>query len=321
MPIEIVEMETREPEIAHEAIDALYSPERGISYSGSTAGFHCELRFASASHLGVDRLRHTMSAHAVMPVEDVFIASTVIDGEFTEFAAEGESRRLTRGDVTRYPIHGELEATWEDVSLALIRMPLSLLQRVADERSGSPVASLRFLSLSPVSPAAARAWRSLTRFLNREVSEQGGMLENPLIEQRLSETTAAAALTTFPNTVMRTDTEVLRRGAPPAAVRRAVAFIEASAAEPITISDIATAAGVTPRSVQYGFARHMDMTPMAYLQRVRLGFAHRDLKAADPADGVTVVEVARRWGFTKASRFAGEYRTVYGQPPSLTLRS
>jgi AraC-like DNA-binding protein len=58
---------------------------------------------------------------------------------------------------------------------------------------------------------------------------------------------------------------------------------------------------------------------MAYLRRVRLEQAHRDLRDATAAD-VTVTAVASRWGFT-ASRFTEHYRAAYGQLPSQTLRS
>ncbi|MBV9820387.1 MAG: helix-turn-helix domain-containing protein [Solirubrobacterales bacterium] len=60
---------------------------------------------------------------------------------------------------------------------------------------------------------------------------------------------------------------------------------------------------------------------MAYLRRVRLEAAHRELQAADGSDGVTLGAVGRRWGFAKPGRFAGAYRVVDGQPPSRTLRS
>ena len=88
----------------------------------------------------------------------------------------------------------------------------------------------------------------------REVSADGGMLDNPLLEQELTKLAAATALTTFPNTTIRDSTVRGRHTTAPAAVRRALAFIEANAGQPITITDIAREAGVTPRSVQYGFA-------------------------------------------------------------------
>jgi AraC-like DNA-binding protein len=57
------------------------------------------------------------------------------------------------------------------------------------------------------------------------------------------------------------------------------------------------------------------------LRRVRLDHAHQQLCAAGPGDGVTVTEVATRWGFVSLSRFAATYRDAYGVLPSYTVRS
>lgn len=45
---------------------------------------------------------------------------------------------------------------------------------------------------------------------------------------------------------------------------------------------------------QEGFQRHLGISPMAYLRSVRLGRAHADLRAADPARD-TVSVIAYRW--------------------------
>jgi transcriptional regulator GlxA family with amidase domain len=107
----------------------------------------------------------------------------------------------------------------------------------------------------------------------------------------------------------------------PAAVRRAVAFIDEHADRDISAADIADAAHVTIRAVQLAFRRHLDTTPSDYLRRVRLDRAHQELCAASPGDGVTVTEIATRWGFASPSRFAASYRDTYGVLPSHTLRS
>ena len=57
------------------------------------------------------------------------------------------------------------------------------------------------------------------------------------------------------------------RGQPPL-LRRAVAFIHANVQSDIGLSDIAAAVGVTPRSVQYMFRRHLGTTPLEYLRSV-----------------------------------------------------
>jgi transcriptional regulator GlxA family with amidase domain len=106
----------------------------------------------------------------------------------------------------------------------------------------------------------------------------------------------------------------------PATLRRAVAFIDEHAGRHLTVTDIAAASFVTVRAVQLAFRRHLDMTPMQYLRRVRLDRAHQDLLAADPARE-SVTAVAYRWKFASASRFTAYYRGVYGVLPSHTLRS
>jgi transcriptional regulator GlxA family with amidase domain len=71
--------------------------------------------------------------------------------------------------------------------------------------------------------------------------------------------------------------------------------------------------------VQLAFRRHLGVTPLAYLRRVRLEGAHRELLSACP-DRVTVTMVAADWRFTNVSRFSGYYRAAYGVSPAQTLR-
>ena len=108
---------------------------------------------------------------------------------------------------------------------------------------------------------------------------------------------------------------------PPATVRRAAAFIDAHAGQPVTVAEIAAAAGVTARALQYAFRRHYDTTPAGYLRQIRLTRAHRQLQAADPATGATVAQIARRWGWASPASFATAYRKQYGMSPRHTLRA
>jgi transcriptional regulator GlxA family with amidase domain len=75
------------------------------------------------------------------------------------------------------------------------------------------------------------------------------------------------------------------------------------------------------RALQYAFRRYRDTTPLQYARTVRLEHAHRDLRNAGPADGVTVAAVAARWGFANPGRFSADYRAVYGRNPFRTLRA
>ena len=105
----------------------------------------------------------------------------------------------------------------------------------------------------------------------------------------------------------------------PDAVRSAMAFMEAHAAEPIGLPEIAGAVQLSPRAVQAAFRKHLDTTPLGFLRATRMARAHADLQSADPSDGETVTAVANRWGFSQLSRFAHDYKERYGVSPRETL--
>ena len=50
----------------------------------------------------------------------------------------------------------------------------------------------------------------------------------------------------------------------------AVDFMHANMHQPLTLSEVAEATGISVRSLQYGFRRFRDITPLAYLREIRL---------------------------------------------------
>jgi AraC-like DNA-binding protein len=104
----------------------------------------------------------------------------------------------------------------------------------------------------------------------------------------------------------------------PASVRRAAAFIHANAATPITLADIAAAAGVPERTLHESYCRFEGVSPMRALRDIRLDRVRAQLAAADPAANVTTI--ALNAGFTHLGRFAQAYAARFGERPSETLR-
>ncbi|MFG2267157.1 helix-turn-helix domain-containing protein [Streptomyces sp. NPDC048720] len=146
-----------------------------------------------------------------------------------------------------------------------------------------------------------------------------GMADQPLVVSTAARRLAASVLSAFPDTATAAPPGADGADAHPAMLRRALAYIDDHAARPVTVAEIARAARVTVRGLQYAFRRHLDTTPLAHLRRVRLAHAHHDLLAADPADGATVTDIAARWGFHHPGRFASVYRGIYRRPPRVTL--
>jgi transcriptional regulator GlxA family with amidase domain len=181
-------------------------------------------------------------------------------------------------------------------------------------------ADVRFTSMAPASASLGRYCASTVGYLHSLFAGQDPAIAQPLVRAAAVDAAAAAVLATFPNTAS-TDPPRASGRALPAAVRRAVDYIDTHADLPQTLGDIAQATGIGARALQEAFRRHRGTTPMAYLRAVRLERVHRELQAADPAHGATVAAIAARWGFAHRGRFALAYQQAYGRSPQQTLRS
>lgn len=102
-------------------------------------------------------------------------------------------------------------------------------------------------------------------------------------------------------------------------VARAREWIDANLCEPITIDAIAIAAGTSRRGLHRAFKAVLDEAPQAYVRRRRLHRIRRDL-ASDADAARTIASIANRWGIGELGRFAGRYRSLFGELPSETIR-
>ena len=102
-------------------------------------------------------------------------------------------------------------------------------------------------------------------------------------------------------------------------VARARQFMRDHIDEPISVEDLCVHLGVSRRTLQYSFQDVLGLNPVRFLRALRLNGARRTLKAADPKDD-TVTDIAARWGFWHLSHFAADYRSMFEEQPSDTLR-
>jgi AraC-like DNA-binding protein len=109
-----------------------------------------------------------------------------------------------------------------------------------------------------------------------------------------------------------------RRDMLPAVFRRARESLEAHAAEPLDLEQLARQSGIGIRSLQLGFKRHFGVSISGVLQDIRLQQLNARLSKAGP--GERVIDIAFDLGFTHLSRMASVYRAKFGESPSVTLR-
>ncbi|MGX5772121.1 MULTISPECIES: helix-turn-helix transcriptional regulator [Microbacterium] len=275
-----------------------------------------EFSWTSAATPGFSIVSYRLAASVQSAIEpdDQMMACRV--------ASRGAWVGTPRGDLKAglpwLALDGPTSARWQEQ--ADVRAFVFDRARAEDEArrmTGDDRFSLRSTTVgsSPVHRDLAAHWERVFQHVAATLFVPGsgaGIVEAELRRHALH-TTLAVFSPAFAEALERS----AQRTAAPRTVRRAMAYMEQHAQEAITIDDVALAADISPRGLQYAFRRALDQTPMEYLRRRRLAGAHAELQGAT---GVSVAEIGQRWGFASASRFARHYREAYGRSPRQTMR-
>jgi AraC family ethanolamine operon transcriptional activator len=85
--------------------------------------------------------------------------------------------------------------------------------------------------------------------------------------------------------------------------------------DPPTVAELCAGLGVSRRTLQNCFQLTWGMGPLAWLNTLRLNAVRQRLKTA-----TSVTEAATQFGFWHFGHFADDYRALFGELPSSTLR-
>jgi AraC family transcriptional regulator, ethanolamine operon transcriptional activator len=96
-------------------------------------------------------------------------------------------------------------------------------------------------------------------------------------------------------------------------------FVDQHDGEHLSVEQLAAAAGVSERTLRDAFQQYFGVAPVQYLKRRTLHQVRAALKAADPSRA-TVTEIATQFGVWQFGRFARDYRFLFRELPSETLR-
>ena len=204
-----------------------------------------------------------------------------------------------------------------DCSMILIQMPRKVVHERALAWGINKVPKIA-LSYPRQSPEVAAWWQTVLD-LTRNVDQFG--------QQWLRHPAAYAAMEEF---LLSAFTALLcecegeqrfteRYGEP--SFRKAKEYIHANLDRALSSTEIAAHTCVSPRTLEAVFKRFGEVSPLAYSRRSRLQAAHDALRAARLQGRIlSVTEVALAFGFVHMSRFAAQYREMFGCSPSETVR-
>ena len=103
-------------------------------------------------------------------------------------------------------------------------------------------------------------------------------------------------------------------------VARARAMLLSKPDHPVTIAELCEQLHVSRRTLQYCFEDTLGVSPLPFLRSIRLNGARRHLREPESVHR-SVQDVAAHWGFWHMSQFATDYKKLFGEMPSTTLKN
>ena len=237
-----------------------------------------------------------------------------------ESVHRGSPVMVGRGAAALLLPEGDMALRWGESSVTLcVNIDRRAVDDALSDALGREVlAQIDFDPTMSTARSEFRAWTNLLRLLMEQLSRPHNLLSNPLVGTPFVDCLVRGLLlaTDHPHRAA-----MAREVAQPApqVVRTAIDIIEAEPDLPWTVSSLAARSYTSVRSLQVGFQRYLEVSPMAYLREVRLRRAHEDLLRSDPSTA-TVTSVAYRWGFNNVSRFGALHKERYRESPATTLR-
>ncbi|MET0330080.1 MAG: helix-turn-helix domain-containing protein [Dyella sp.] len=204
--------------------------------------------------------------------------------------------------------------------VSLVLMPLTWLRRALVMHAAAAAESLVQEMSSFTLTRGLLADRLRGRY---ELIRKTLMLSSGRAEEALNENTAQALLTDHllaAHSASPDDRTQCSRGRRThyQILQRTEHFMRANLRRDIYINEMCNAAGVSERALRYAFEDMLGVSPNRYLSLLRLCTACRSLSLAD-ASRRSVKSVALSCGLWDLSRFADNYRRVFGELPRDTL--
>lgn len=159
--------------------------------------------------------------------------------------------------------------------------------------------------------------RSYLKRIHKLLIQQSPLLKKPNFQQIILQDFLPLFITALPAQHKHQATAKFFRRSP--LVKQADDYMRSHIDQPLTLTNLCQALGTSSRALSYGFQEIFGMSPMSYLKILRLQGVYRTLKTARSSK-ITVTETATQFGFYHLGYFAQDYKQMFGELPSETLK-
>lgn len=166
----------------------------------------------------------------------------------------------------------------------------------------------------PRSSPGSGAVATILGLMNSEIERDA--IGSDIVSARLADVLLVEAIRAYAAGVAAAETGWLGALSDPR-IGRAIRAVHDDVAQPWTVAQLASVAGMSRAAFSAEFARRVGQPPLAYLRAWRLTLARAALAHGD----ANVASVARSIGYTSHSAFSNAFRRAFGAPPRTDARS
>lgn len=246
------------------------------------------------------------------PTSD-FIVQLVLEGEALA-TIDGRRHRLGPGDAIVVPPACRFERrTRGSVTLSVMVDSIALRSRLA-ERISAPLD--RPIDFQTKVAAARNPLLAMTVAIDQALASGLAVVGGPAsgaLQRAFIDLLLDLQPHSYADRLMRDD-----RAVKSMRIETVRALVDRDPSADLAVEDLAAAAECSVRSLQANFAEYGATSPMDFVRRRRLALARArllDLGCDDPIGAIAVAH-----GYRSASRFAADYRKLFGELPSVTRR-
>jgi AraC-like DNA-binding protein len=225
---------------------------------------------------------------------------------------EISSTRLARAPVQR----SLFQRSFGSVKWGSLSLPVEGIHSLAMPTAGVDLAPPRDEQVINCRPNAMATLQRLHAAAARFAQEVPDMIGNPELTRGMEQMLIQALLGCLDSSDVHRPP--LRHHRHRTIMRRFYAVLELYPDRAIYVLEMAKAVGAPLRTLTECCREHLGMSPKKYLLLRRMHLARQALINPD-ASASTVTDVAARFGFWQFGRFAGEYKSLFGETPSATL--
>jgi len=104
------------------------------------------------------------------------------------------------------------------------------------------------------------------------------------------------------------------------AFRKAIEYLNSCTTELPTVRELCLISGSSERTLEYAFKEKYGFGPKEFIKKAKLNHVRQEIMNSDP-NFTRIQNIAHRYGFIHLGHFSSDYKKLFGELPSTTLRN